>query len=573
MVNIIFSRVFSGVLNKLSVFKLSLITLSLMYSANAFSMPSELYQGMVQYELQSGNHFKALTLMNQDYQRDHLVNKIVALNGFNINEDVEQLLEAFHQQEKKNKNTKNSSHNSADYFQIGRMEYQAGRCKPALRAFKKVKRKLSIDDKQEWAFYRANCFILLGSNVRAAQVLNDNLSGPWAAYAYYNLAQSYNGASRDKTKALVALRIADSLISGKTSEEKALSNQINLAAGSMYLNESKPDLASEFFKKIYLDATIAPEALYLNGLSKLELNDFRSATQSWFSVKKYPLINQSVAEALLAIPYAYERSGYTSQALEAYLEATAAFKNELEIIDKIDRLLKKYGAQQLLIEENTIEGLEWFLAKDVVTNTMKATYYSYFMQNSAIYDSVELFSELKMLSDSMQFWSSQLQVFDQSLKKKRNNFSKKSQSFNAETVQAKIKKLSEKVKLIKSKKQVTPKHAERLQLDDMQKSAVFLIQRLEALQAKVSNGKERLKSQLAQSSQLNIKSKQSKSQLNILMAKLNEQITVMIRDQLAELKKQMLTNFERSEQGLDHVFESIAESSHLQKNRLDGRFK
>jgi len=573
VVNINFSRVSFSVMQKLSVLKFSLIALSLIYSVNSSAMPSELYQGMVQYELQSGNYFKALTLMNQDYQAGHLVNKIVALSGFNINEDVEQLLKVFHQQEKKNKNSKISTNNSADYFQIGRLEYQAGRCKPALRAFKKVKRNLSIDDKQEWAFYRANCFIRLGSNVRAAQVLNDNLSGAWAAYAYYNLAQSYNEASRDKTKALVALRIANSLTSGSTSEEKALSNQINLAAGSMYLNESKPDLASNFFKKIFLDAAIAPEALYLNGLAKLELNDFRSATQSWFSVKKYPLINQSVAEALLAIPYAYERSGYTSQALEAYLKATAEFKNELEIIDKIDRLIKKYGAQKLLIEENTIEGLEWFLAKDVVTNTMKATYYSYFMQNPDIYDSVELFSELKMLNDSMQFWSSQLQVFDQSLKKKRNNFSKKSQSFNAKTVQAKIKKISEKVNLIKLQKQVTPKHADRLQLDNMQSSAVFLMQRLEALNAKVSNGNERLKSQLAQSSQLNLKSKQAKTQLDVLMVKLNEQITKMIRDQLAVLKKQMLTNFERSEQGLDHVFESIAESNHLQKNRLDGRFK
>jgi hypothetical protein len=35
----------------------------------------------------------------------------------------------------------------------------------------------------------------------------------------------------------------------------------------------------------------------------------------------------------------------------------------------------------------------------------------------------------------------------------------------------------------------------------------------------------------------------------------------------------MLSNFERSEQGLVHVFQDIAESSDKQKNRLDGRYK
>jgi len=47
----------------------------------------------------------------------------------------------------------------------------------------------------------------------------------------------------------------------------------------------------------------------------------------------------------------------------------------------------------------------------------------------------------------------------------------------------------------------------------------------------------------------------------------------MIRSQLAKLKTQMLANYERSEQGLMHVFQDISESNRVQKNRLDGRYK
>ncbi len=549
--------------------QLALLALGLLFSSLLNAMPDELYQGMIQFELESGNHFNALTLMDQNYQSTNPVDHAVALKGFNINADVNEHLEEIRKKGKQ----KTSEISYSDYFKIGRLEYQLGNCKPALRAFKKLKNKLAIEDKQEWVFYRANCFIRLGSNSKAMQVLNDTVEGEWASHAYYNLAISYDAASRNKSNALKSLKLALLLNKGKSLEEIELKNQINFTVGLLYLNAEKPDLASNFFKKVYLNSAIAPEALYLNGLAKLELNDFRAATQSWFSVKKYPLVNQSVAEALLAIPYAYERSGYIGQALEAYLEASGAFNSELKIIAKIDALLEQYGAQKILIEDNNIEGLEWFLAKDVVTNTMKATYYSYFMQNEEIYDAVELFTELKMLVNSMEFWSSQLNVFDRSIKEKRTNFTNKSKKFNSAKTQSKIDKLDQRLNDIKGEKALTPQHIARLQVDNMQVGAKLLMQRLKELKIKVSQGQGRLKSQLKHSNKLNKQAKNSQKQLLSLIKKLDLQITAMIRSQLAKLKTQMLANYERSEQGLMHVFQDISESNRVQKNRLDGRYK
>jgi|GEM_PF-1744428 len=552
-----------------NVFRVIAIAALLLASPLSYSMPKELYEGMIQFELDRGDYFKALTLMDEAYKDAHHVDYITALKGFNINSDIDQALKKLYAQEKK----KSVTFSRKDYFKIGRLEYQLGRCKPALRAFKKLKNKLSPEQKQEWIFYRANCFIRLGSNKNAMQVLNDTVDGIWASHAYYNLGVSYDETSHNKSKALKAFKLAILLNKGKTHQEKALKNQINLSVGSVYLNAEKLDLSSNFFKKVYLDASIAPQALYLNGLAKLELNDFRAATQSWFSVKKYPLVNQSVAEALLAIPYAYERSGYISQTLEAYLEASSAFETELKIISKIDGLLKKYGASKILIEDNNIEGLEWFLAKDVVTNTMKATYFSYFMSNLEIYDAVELYSELKMLSESLQFWSSQLEVFSQSIKDKQSNFTKQSKLFSAAKTQIKIDKVLNRIKKIQNKKVLTKPQIDRLQITEMTHGASKLTKRLTDLKIKAAQGRGQLKSQYEMSNKLNQQTKTSEKQLKALIKKLDVQITRLIRGQLGVLKTQMLANFERSEQGLVHVFQDIAESSKKQKNRLDGRYK
>lgn len=544
-------------------------TLFMLHNVNAYAVPNELAEGMVQFELERGNYFKALTLMDDTYKENHGIDHLIALKGFNVNSDIELALQAIYKKEK----NKNITLTSKEYFKIGRLEYQLGRCKPALRAFKKLKNKLSPENRQEWIFYRANCFIRLGSNIKAMQVLNDTVDGIWASHAYYNLGVSYDESSRNKSKALKAFKLARLLNKGKNAHEKELINQINLSVGSVFLNEEKQDIASNFFKKIYLDSPVAPQALYLNGLAKLELNDFRAATQSWFSVKKYPLVNQSVAEALLAIPYAYERSGYISQALEAYLEASNSFEKELKVITKVDGLLKKYGAAKILLEDSNIEGLEWFLAKDVVTNTMKATYFTYFMGNYEIYDAVKLYSELKMMAESMEFWSSQASVFSRSLKGKQASFSKKSKAFNLNKTKKKITNISNKINDITSQNTLTTRQMDRLQITKIQQGANQLTKRLDDLKKKVANGKNQLTLQLATNTKLDKRRKSAQKKLKVMIQKLDAQITVMVRNQLGIFKTQMLANFERSEQGLVHVFQDIAESDDKQKNRLDGRYK
>jgi hypothetical protein len=547
------------------LFTFSLV-LSFQAAAASNSMPDELYQGMIKFELESGNHFNALVLMDEDYAKAHPVDYASALNGFNVKGEVFSIIDSVKKQKK--------VLDPQDIFNIGKVQYEDDQCIPALKSFQKLKNKLSLDDKQKWAFYRANCFIKLNSNKKAGQVLTDILGGVWASYAYYNLAMSYAEGSRDKTKSLVALRVAESLNQGETKEEKSLNDRINLSAGALYLESGKPDLAIKFFKKVHLDSDSSAHALYLNGLSHLELGDFRSATQSWFSTKKYSLVIQSASESLLAIPYAYERSGYISQALESYLQASSHFENELEIIDKIDALLEKHGAQKILLEESEIAGLEWFLAKDVVTNTMRASYYNYFMQDYEIYDVVELHAELSMLFNSLEYWQSQLVVFNKSLKNKKKNFKSRSKKFSADKISARIDTQSAKLNEIKGSSTLTPSLSKNLKISVMLNSISTLENRLKSLKEKIKKGQGRLNNQLSESKRLNRKIKVHKKRLRALLSELDSLITEKTRARLAKLRITMLSNFERAEQGLIHIFEGIAESKKIKKrNLLDGRYK
>jgi len=376
---------------------------------------------------------------------------------------------------------------------------------------------------------------------------------------------AYAQLSRNKTKAMVALRVAGSFLNDKTKEEKSLSDRINLAAGALYLEANKPEKAVGFFKKVYLESDSAPRALFLNGLALLDLGEFRSAIQTWYSVKNYSLVNQSVDEALLAIPYAFERSGYISQALDAYLKASASFKRELGVIDKIDGLLEKYGAQKILFETNEIKGLEWFLAKDVNTHTTRAAYYKYFVQDYVIYDQIELMAELKMLDEGLDFWSSQLNVFDRSLKEKRKSFKHKIAKFNGNEIKNKIARYGKNILALKNNNKLPPALQKNLQIKRMVQSVHTLEQRLVSVQKKIKLGQGNLRKQLKESEVLKNKVNAYQKQMKELFTLLDKQITGMVRQSLKALKVKMSSNSERAEQGLVHILESIAESKRVPK--------
>ncbi len=534
-------------------------------TAGARDMPDELYHGMIQYELDSGRYFDALVVMDNTYKKTHLVNYIAALQGFNLDKELPGLIEQA-------KNSKNLS--DADYFKLGKAEYLNDECLSALKLFKKIQNNLPLESKEPMAFYRANCFIKLGSSVRAAQSLTGMIGGLWSAYAYYNLAISYAEESRDKTKALVALRVAESLNAGRTKEAKSLNDRINLVAGKLYLDSDKKDSAIQFFKKVYLDSESTPAALYLIGLAQLESGDFRAATQAWHSLKSYPLVDQSVAEAALAIPFAFERSGYLSQTIEAYLEASNSFETELEKINKIDDLLSKHGAVKIFIDDSEIEGLEWFLAKDVVKNTTRAAYYQYLMKDPQFYDQVELYEELTFLHTSLEFWLTQLAVFERSLQDKKSTFKVKQSRFDANGIKRQIDEQNAQISSLTQQAGMTDTLAANLQVEDMRDSIQVLRARLSGLQQKIQQGEKRLNDQSKELSLLVKDVGIIQKRLNQLMQKLSAELTTAAKTRLKSLRKTMVSNFERAEQGLIHIFEDMAESKQVKKrNLLDGRYQ
>ena len=239
------------------------------------------HKGYFQFEIERDNYLDALTLMRPEdihnYPGDYGTALLYYLDDV---EQAEPYLVAATESPKKL-----SPH---ERFRLGKAFHSAGQCIDALKAFKPLKNLIIPELKQEWAYYRSECFLTLRSKKRSAQALLDTVDGLWVSHAYYNLAMAHNQSSLNKNLALNALLAAVDTNKIKTRLERELNDRIYYAIGAISFEEDQPEQAERFFKKIHLDSNIAAQALYMNGVIKLSLRDFRAATQSWTRTKKIP---------------------------------------------------------------------------------------------------------------------------------------------------------------------------------------------------------------------------------------------------------------------------------------------
>jgi hypothetical protein len=439
--------------------------------------------------------------------------------------------------------------------------YERGDCIASLKAFNSLKSRIPETFRERQVYYRSHCILALGGPVKAAQALSQPLSGQWVASAYYNLAMEYASRNVSKTKALVSLRVAKDLNYGDSSYAEELNDRIHLAAGKLYLDSEKPTLASDFLKKVRVDSLFTAQAQYLLGLSYIQQQDFRGATQIWSLNKKFPLIAPGVAESYLGTPFAFEGAGYAAQALEAYVEASDIFKAEIETITNITGLIEKYSTREVLLEDSKKKDLQWFLKQDVARNTQRAAYYKAVLDDADAYRLINLYYELESLHSGLNYWLTQFEVFEAQL---------------ASRIKTSVKKQS---KALARLQNIQKKLVKRAQSNSIAAKSASVARSLEAIAKRAAYLKSALASEVLEKDyrpelkRLKNSIKKRNARLVSLLSKLDQEIDQSAIRLLRELNDALVVKYEKAEQGLIHTLEVLAEARTRRTNRLDGRYQ
>ncbi|MCP4271426.1 MAG: hypothetical protein GY781_05585 [Gammaproteobacteria bacterium] len=171
-------------------------------------------------------------------------------------------------------------------------------------------------------------------------------------YAYYNnglsLLQLPDVASQNQGRALLN-RI--SIMKPVDQEQYALIDQAKIALGLDALNAEQTAEARNYLTSIRLDGMVSKDALLLLGWTYARSTQFEEALTYWLKLAETnELLEPTVQEAWLAVPYAYQQLGDLNRAVKGY---ELAVQQQVKAKKQLSVLLENSAWMEMLKDENS----------------------------------------------------------------------------------------------------------------------------------------------------------------------------------------------------------------------------
>ncbi len=279
------------------------------------------------------------------------------------------------------------------WFYLARLYYQRDESERVYKALDNIEGQLQKDLQQEYLFIKANLLLRENKLAEADEVAESiNKRSPWLAYYYFNRGskqavigewqaavdsfESINGLAFEETDANASEFEGANDDSKKVligEEFDLLKDRAYIAAGYSLLGAADYSSAIDSFIKVRLESPIVNKALLGYGWSAVQQEQYQLALSPWQALSKGSLIDSSVQESLLAIPYIYEKLSSPASALEQYLRAETLFEQELVKLDAAIRLFNSDNVGDILLLDQDIN-TDWVANEDYLPINDQAPY-------------------------------------------------------------------------------------------------------------------------------------------------------------------------------------------------------
>lgn len=238
----------------------------------------------------------------------------------------------------------------AAWFYLGKLAYTRQNWALAASCFQRVSAQLPSNLLAEMHALQINLMIKNNdlSNFSLKSLEKESLTS-WEPYSLYNIGAAYARAGDlSKAKTFFAELIDKSTSDDPQSRQEYLSltDKTHVALGYSLLNEKSYLGAIEEFKKVRLTSIDSNQALLGYGWAAMAQEKYAEALRPWQVLQTRSLIYPAAQEALLALPFAYEKLNATGEALAEYEKAENLLGAEINLVRD---MRKNLTADELLI--------------------------------------------------------------------------------------------------------------------------------------------------------------------------------------------------------------------------------
>lgn len=307
----------------------------------------------------------------------------------------------------------------AAWYYLAQMRYDRGDWPATEQLLGKVSARPEPELQPYLNLLRFNLDIRQARLDRAAQRLEETRreSENWP-YMQFNLGSAYARQQRyapgiEAFQAL--LRMPQ-----RSDEHLALFDKAMTAAGYAHLLQEQYPEAVKQFKQVRLESPFANRALLGYGWAALEQEDYRLALKPWQALARRSLIDENTQEVLIAIPYAYEKMGFQTAALEAFQNAEVTYLDEIGKLEQVINNVQGYAIREALNIARS-DDFDWLNYADKSQLSPQLSYLVPLFSQRRFNRAVQELRDLLAIQVQFQNWQDKLVFYRQMLDEREQN--------------------------------------------------------------------------------------------------------------------------------------------------------
>ena len=357
----------------------------------------------------------------------------------------------------------------AAWFYLGKLHYTRGDWAAAEQSFARVSNEFKPSLRAQMQALQIN--IRIRNKNYADLTLKNIATGElrtWSPYTFYNLGAAHAregdfASAQAFFSELAEIDPADN--PARRKEQWALQDKAYTAIGYSYIAEKKYAAAIREFTKVRLDGVFANQALLGYGWAAVAQEEYEQALRPWQLLRARSLMYPAVQEALLALPYAYEKLGAQGEAVAAYQSAEELLTREIQLIRDMratlteGELLTLVGSEPLSAEDAkkmlgsgtpddgaltavvTDDGQNWLKLDSTSIIKTRSAYLNELFAKNVFQTSVLDLRDLLRLQTLLQNWLPKLDAYRELLLQKQATRSRQEQQLAQNSIAQKEQKL------------------------------------------------------------------------------------------------------------------------------------
>jgi predicted negative regulator of RcsB-dependent stress response/chorismate mutase len=376
---------------------------------------TRLLLGEIQFNAQQGKHLDALTRIDHfngasENRLNHAIEKLQSGSSLPVMR-VDEIELAYRMSQRAGNAVRAVLGDDIDQagrnraaFDLAQIYYDKQQYDYAIYALQLIRGELFYPFKQDVEFLQAQVAARQGKFEQAEKLLNTLKSDQrYSAYATFNLGHILLEQGRAEEGYAQLAEVGNF----KTQDRilLALKDKANLVLGYHALEQGDAARAKQLLGTVRLNGAFSNKALLGSGWASMTLQDYRAALTPWSELVTRQQTDESVQEALLALPYAYGKLDLYANAIELYQSAITNFETSLARLDASIDSISDGKFLQLLRLHNNRSDSGWLLRLRELPQTPETYYLMELLASRNFQESVHNYIDMVEIQNRLDEWA------------------------------------------------------------------------------------------------------------------------------------------------------------------------